>query len=547
MKLFTTEQMRAFDRAASEKFGVPSLVLMENAALRVVEFLEMQFAPLAGKRIVVLCGKGNNGGDGLAIARHLAASRCDLSVVLARQQDYKGDALANYRAWMAENNAGNERETPRFYTVEWPELASLPADECAKISRQILGADILVDALLGTGFSGELRPPLDSLLYDVYSSRAARVAVDVPSGLSADSGIAAANLPSGAGQAHFTVTFAAPKRGFFLRDGLERCGEIWVGGIGTPPAAMHAFDTRTLCLTRRRAQRLVPSRALDAHKGDAGRVLVIGGSLGLSGAPAMTSRAALRVGAGLVTAALPTTILPIFAASQHEAMSQPLPCDDEGRLTEAGADALPALWKSADAVAIGPGLSRGEGALRLARLVFSECPKPLIIDADALYAVRAASQTLKKRSAPTILTPHPGEMGELMESSAAEVQKDRFGVAQKCAEKFKAIVVLKGARSLVAFPDGRVFVNLSGNAGMATGGSGDALTGTIAGLLAQLKNAEAATLLGVYLHGLAGDLAFAQRGNGLIAGDIIENLPRALVELAQPLDARPNARLRKLE
>ena len=205
MKLFTTDQMRAFDRAASGKFGVPSIVLMENAALRVVEFLETQFAPLAGKRIVILCGKGNNGGDGLAIARHLAASRCDLSVVLARKQDYKGDALVNYQAWMAENNAGNERENPRFYTVEWPELASLPADECAKISRQILSADILVDALLGTGFSGELRPPLDSLLYDVYSSRAARVAVDVPSGLSADSGVAAGNLPSGAGQPHFIV------------------------------------------------------------------------------------------------------------------------------------------------------------------------------------------------------------------------------------------------------------------------------------------------------------------------------------------------------
>lgn len=526
MKIFTAEQMRAFDKAASEQFHIPSMVLMENAALRVVEFLETQFAPLAGKKVLVLCGKGNNGGDGFAIARHLQSAAQATVFMTCAPGDLKGDALANFKILRA-GGADIAHAGTRSGDLRWGTF------------------DVIVDALLGTGFHGEIRgEELKHTLEMAALASAPVVAVDVPSGLNSDTGEAAAK----ALKADYTVTLAAPKRGLFLREGLELCGEIWVGEIGTPPRLMESSLTGAEALTRRAASLIASSllRPLDTHKGDAGRVLVLGGSFGMSGAPAMSAHAALRAGAGLVTAALPDRILPIFAASQNEAMSKPLLSDAQGRLIEASFEDVPPLWENVNAVALGPGLSRGIGALEFARRVIRECPAPLIVDADALYAVRAIAEQVKARTAPTILTPHPGEMGELMEMKTTDVQDARFETAQECAQKYNAFVVLKGARSVVATPEGVLFVNLTGNSGMATGGSGDVLTGIIAGLLAQLKDAQKATLLGVYAHGLAGDLVYESKGNGLIAGDISEVLPRALLELEKPLGSQ-TARLQKLQ
>jgi NAD(P)H-hydrate epimerase len=267
----------------------------------------------------------------------------------------------------------------------------------------------------------------------------------------------------------------------------------------------------------------------------------------MSGAPTLAARAVLRSGAGLCIACLPDKVLPLFATAFSEATSHPLQCDAEGRLVETAADVMAKYWESAHAVALGPGLSRSDGALNFARRMVRECPHPLVIDADALYALRAIEKDVQRRETDTILTPHPGEMGELMEMETKEVQNDRIGVAVACAKRYNAIVVLKGSRSIVAMPDGNSYINLTGNSGMATGGSGDVLTGTIAGLLAQLKDAKQATLLGVYLHGLAGDLVYAQKGNGLIAGDIAEALPRAILKVQEPSEVSPNGRLRKLQ
>jgi NAD(P)H-hydrate epimerase len=275
--------------------------------------------------------------------------------------------------------------------------------------------------------------------------------------------------------------------------------------------------------------------------------VLCGGSYGMSGAPTLAARAVLRAGGGLCIACLAEKVLPLFAAVFSEATSVPLPCDDNGALIPGAADALAAQWEKADAVALGPGLSRSAGALDFARRVLRECPQPLVVDADALYAVRAIEKEVAARSAPTVLTPHPGEMGELMDMKVAELQQDRLGVAAACAKRYNAVVVLKGSRSVVATPGGRLYINLTGNSGMATGGSGDVLTGTIAGLIAQLKDTQAATLLGVYLHGLAGDLAHATKGNGLIAGDIAEQLPAALVGLEREPPPSINARLTRLE
>ncbi len=532
MKVFTAEQMRAFDRAATEKYGIPSIVLMENAALRVVEFLEKKFAPLCGKGVVILCGKGNNGGDGLAIARHLLHAGCYLTVFLACQHDeLKGDALSNYQA-LREVASRHGGASLHLFEIDW-----------SFDPREPWPCDIALDALLGTGFHGQIHDENIRLALRFLPEASARVAVDVPSALNSDTGEAAPEAMC----ADYTVTFAAPKRGLFLGDGIELAGEIWVGSIGTPPAQMDETETGCECITAEFARSLLPNRKLDSHKGDAGRVMVCGGSYGMSGAPTLAARAVLQSGAGLCIACLPDKILPIFAAAFSEATSHSLACDDEGRLIAAAADAMPEYWESAHAVALGPGLSRSEGALDFARRVVRECPHSLVIDADALYALRAIEADVKSRSAPTILTPHPGEMGELMEMKTAQVQEDRIGTALACAQKFNAIVVLKGTRSIVALPDGRAFINLTGNSGMATGGSGDVLTGTISGLLAQLKDAEAATLLGVYVHGMAGDLAYAEKGYGLIAGDVAEALPHALMELRKGGAEPSNARLRTLK
>lgn len=532
MNVFTARQMRDFDRAATDEYGIPSIVLMENAALRVVEFLEMKFAPLHEKRIAVLCGKGNNGGDGFAIARHLSQHTFQVEVLMAcSPNELKGDALVNYTILKhAADSVIANATISLIKGDEWPDqLGSYKGNY-----------DIIVDALLGTGFKGELRDAYQAAS-QLNASDIPVVSVDIPSGLNSDSGEAA----EGGIHADYTVTFVGPKRGMFLQDGIERCGELWVGSIGTP----QILPDRTYCecITWGDAHHFLPTRSVDAHKGDAGRVLLIGGSTGMSGAPTLAAKAVLKVGAGLCIAALPEHIIATFASAFPEATSHPLPCSPQGSLTEQAIDKLSPLWENAHAVAIGPGISRDPETLKLVQQVIRKCWQPLIIDADALYALREIEADLKKRVVPTILTPHPGEMGELMEMKTSEVQENRIETAIACAQKYNAIVVLKGARSIIALPDGNTHINLTGNPGMASGGSGDVLTGIIAGLLAQTKDAIQATLLGVYLHGLAGDMAFAEKGNGLLAGDIADHLPQALLELEKPLQLPGNARLWQLE
>ena len=546
MKVFTAQQMRDFDRAAIEDYGLPSIVLMENAALRVVEFLEAKFAPLSEKKIVVLCGKGNNGGDGLAIARHLVNFKCKVSVLLTVDKDeLKGDALTNYHALKSALQSEVMLARPGYIYEMTDGSEERTKSVTGRFHDVFVRADLVIDALLGTGFQGELRDDRmrNSLKYACVHSSLKRVAVDLPSAVNSDSG----ETIKDSGWANYTVTFAAPKRGMFARQAVQKCGELWIGDIGTSLYQMNETETGAQTLDLQTAKTLLPHRTADAHKGDAGRALIVGGSFGMSGSICLASKAALASGAGLVSAALPHDVLPIFAASVLEAVSHPLPNDDDGHLLSRAADALPDLWDKVQVVALGPGLGRTDEAFEFARRVVRECPVPLIIDADALHALPAIVDDVKAREAPTILTPHPGEMGALMDSDAKAVNDARFETVAACAEKYNAIVVLKGARTLVCDSTGEIWVNLTGNAGMATGGSGDVLTGTIAGLLAQLKDADSATKLGVYLHGMAGDLAYQTRGNGLVAGDIAAHLPAALLEIETREVEQINGRLRKLE
>ncbi len=531
MKVFTAQQMRDFDRAAIEDYGIPSIVLMENAALRVVEFLEAKFAPLAGKKIVILCGKGNNGGDGLAIARHLETYGALVIVCLACEKEaFNGDAAIQLGAFK--------------FAEDLPTI-NLRVEEIKTDNELHIDApDIIIDALLGTGFKGELTEPDYLRALNYFSAEwCEKVSVDIPSGVNANSGETAKHCA----EPNYTITFAAPKRGLFAREGLDNSGEIWIGDIGTFEEQLWETATGVQTLDLQTAQQLLPHRGEDAHKGDAGRALIVGGSFGMSGSICLASKAALATGAGLVSTALPEKVLPIFAGAVLEAVSHPLPNDESGHLLEKAADELPDLWKQMQVVALGPGLGRTPEAFEFARRVVRECPVPLLVDADALHALPAIADEVKARKAPTILTPHPGEMGILMDSDAKTVNDARFETGAACAEKYGAIVVLKGARTLVCDSSGEIWVNLTGNAGMATGGAGDVLTGTIAGLLAQLKDADNATKLGVYLHGLAGDLAAQTRGNGLVAGDIAAHLPMALLEIEHREVERINGRLRKLE
>ena len=568
MNIYTAAQMRAYDQAATES-GIPSMVLMEHAALRVIEFLEYQFAPLKDKRIAIFCGKGNNGGDGLACARLLHEAGADVLILLASSLDeLKGDAKKQYEILNATNQ--------KFSILDLGNSLS-PAQE-----EKLRHYDIALDALLGTGFHGA--PRGDGLLRGLEllkSTFATRVAIDIPSGLNSDDGSVAEQCVP----AQFTVTFGGLKKGILLSHASEFCGEIWIGGIGADNVIAPRENTGLQTIDARFVEEHLShwtDRSAADDKRAAGKVLLCGGSLGMSGAPTLSATAVLRSGAGTCIAALPKQIIPIFAGALAEATSLPLPDDEKGRLTP---DALPILqdwWKENKGImALGPGISRSDEAQELVRKIALECPLPLIIDADALHALAPIANDLKNRKASLILTPHGGEMAALLEISPKDLPQDRVETAQRCAEKYNAIIVYKGHYSVVAAPDTNTFpersrrdesnngastslsdryveisemykstfINLTGNPGMASGGSGDVLTGIVAGMLAQdqAKNPFLSVLMSVYLHGLAGDVAFENHGNGLLAGDIANAITEAMRRAASPKLHEINSRLFTLE
>jgi NAD(P)H-hydrate epimerase len=552
--------MRAYDQAAIES-GIPSMVLMEHAALRVVEFLEYKFSPLKEKRIAIFCGKGNNGGDGLACARLLHQAGAEVDVWLAYPpEEFKGDAKIQYEI-LKEINSKTPVDT--FFKTPVIPIYVVSEEEGFNATMGIKRYNIVLDALLGTGFHGELHPPYMSYGIEFGWALGAKcVAIDLPTGINSDDGNAADLCV----QVQYTVTLGGLKKGMLTSQASELCGEIWIGGIGADSVLEPLTDTGLQTIDARFVEEHLEhwtDRSVNSDKRAAGKVLLCGGSLGMSGAPVMAATAALKSGAGLTIAALPKQIIPIFAGALAESTSLPLPDDDEGRLTP---DALPLLEKWWDenkgVMALGPGISRSDAAQELVRNIALKCPLPLIIDADALHALAPIADDLKTRKAPLILTPHGGEMAALLEISPKDLPQDRVETAQRCAEKYNAIVVYKGHYSIVAAPQAyssegefdadihkSTFINLTGNPGMASGGSGDVLTGIVAGMLAQdqAENPFLTVLMSVYLHGLAGDVAFEKHGNGLLAGDIAAAFPEAMRRAASPDLHEINSRLFKLE
>jgi NAD(P)H-hydrate epimerase len=476
--------------------------------------MEAAFEDLATSRVAVICGRGNNGGDGFVVARTLVQRCVDTEVfLLGSVADVRGDARTNLevlgRIGMTVVEITNAQE--------W-ELHSTELSDC----------DLVVDAILGTGFHGRLAGFLDTVVADLNALGVPIVSIDLPTGVSADS----AAVEGPAVEASMTVTLAAPKIPLVFPPADTYAGDLVIADIGIPLPLIDELEGQHLeLLTRERMRELVPARAADSHKGDFGRVLIVAGSTGRTGAAHLAALGALRSGAGLVTVATPRSCLPIVSSMAPEYMTEPLEETDLGTVDFSAVERV--LDMKTDIIAVGPGLGQAPSTAAFVQALIERAGVPIVVDADALNAfVGDPERLIGREEVSVIITPHPGEMARLMNTSIEDVQRDRVGAAREFAAAHRLHVVLKGHRTVVAGPDGRTFVNLTGNSGMATGGTGDLLTGMIAAWLAQLLDAEAASKLAVYVHGTAGDLAEADEGEvALVAGDVAARLGDAILEL----------------
>ncbi|NOT24805.1 MAG: NAD(P)H-hydrate dehydratase [Acidobacteria bacterium] len=514
MRILSAAQMREADRCTIEDIGIPSLVLMENAGRQVVAAIEATYEDALDGRVAVLCGRGNNGGDGFVVARTLIQRGVDTSVfVIGAISDVRGDARTNLEILGRLGTTVVEIGDEQTWELHFSEIS-----ECS----------LIVDAIFGTGLKSALAGMMETVVADINASEIPTVSIDLPSGLSADT----PHLIGDCIQASMTVTLAAPKLPLMLPPSETHAGDIVIADIGIPGDIIEGLDgPRIDLLTPEQMRMIVEPRAAESHKGDFGRVTIVAGSRGKTGAAYLAGRGALRSGAGLVTIATPASCLPIVASMAPEFMTEPLAESKSGTVAASAVDALLALQH--DVIACGPGLGRGAAVTEFVRALLNRATAPLVLDADALNALTDDLSVLTgKEERDVIITPHPGEMARLVNASIEDVQANRIQIASEFAASRHLYVVLKGHRTIIATPEGRVFINPTGNAGMATGGTGDALTGMIAAWLAQLLDAEAACRLAVYLHGMAGDLAALKEGQvGMTAGDLIARLGDALTQL----------------
>ncbi len=514
--------MAEVDRLTTERFLLPSIILMENAGRSVADELEKACPGLFKKRITVLCGRGNNGGDGFVVARYLMLRGANPSVILfADPATLKGDALSNWE--LARAMGLSIQVLPR------------PADAKSFLKKQSV-PDVIIDALFGTGLSkpigSDFRPVIDWINH--AASNAFVVSVDIPSGLFADSH----NIPGPAVRAHLTVTFTALKPAHVLPPASDYAGKVVLAQIGSPPVLLENPEYRLNLIDAAQVRGVLPARARDSHKGSFGHVYVVAGSRGKSGAALMTGLAALRSGAGLVTLWLPKSVRRDVAGKYPELMTEFLPETEEETSDYAGASKVLAQLAQVDALVVGPGITTQPSTRRLVWELVRHSPVPVVVDADGINAfVPPAEPLLNEKGQPVVITPHPGEIARLLGKKIPDVQKNRLETARDCATRHKCYVVLKGFQTVVATPEGEIYINCTGNPGMATGGTGDILAGMAGRFVAywnrQRKDGKSQNLAdflcaSVYLHGLAGDLAAAEEGmESLIATDLLKYLPQA--------------------
>ena len=518
MKLVTAKEMKALDVQAQNDYAMPGILLMDNAAQAVAEAVHEALTALEGERVVIFCGGGNNGGDGLGAARWLQSYGVSVRafIVGAALDAVQGDAALELAMF---TKAGGRVEA--LSTEDDWVLAELAASK----------ADVLVDALLGTGFHGELEGDVLRACELLNKSEKYILAVDIPTGVNADNGA----VSEQAVRADHTVTMALVKTGLLLYPGREYCGDIELADISMPVKLVEDYQSNKYRLTDEIVRELLPLRKANAHKGDAGRVVICAGSPGYTGAAALASDAAVKAGAGLVSLYTPLSSRDVLAIKLTEVMVHGLLERMPGILGGGAASDVASSAEAADVLAIGPGLGTSESTQEAVRTILQKITTPVVIDADALTALAGHTEILAAMQAQKVLTPHPGEMARLTGLEIAEIEADRINVAKKYAEQWQAIVVLKGAPTVIGCPNGTVYVNSTGNSSLATGGSGDVLTGIIAGLAAQEISLQEAAICGVYLHGLAAELTGIDIG--LAAGELAALLPQAREQVLYGVEA----------
>ncbi|MBW2064980.1 MAG: NAD(P)H-hydrate dehydratase [Deltaproteobacteria bacterium] len=525
MRLVKATEMQEIDRLAIKELGIPGVVLMENAARGAARIFLDHFRPPRGSRVIVLCGPGNNGGDGYVMARYLNEAGLKLTVlVLAPEGKISGDALTNL-------NIIKELGL---------EIRHVPGQEqWAENQHLIDRSDYIIDGIFGTGLSSQVRGFYRDVIEIVNSMEAPVMSIDIPSGLDADSG----QVLGSAIRAALTVTFGFPKLGQVIFPGIDYVGRLVRVDIGIPGPVADRIPGKYRITEPSYFVELLRIRRKDIHKGNRGHLLVLAGSTGKTGAATMTCLGALRAGAGLVTLGIPRSLNPVLEGKLTEAMTFPLPETPDGSLSIEAEDDVMRLMEGKTALAIGPGLSTNQETSELILRIIKACRIPMVIDADGINALSKDPRILASCGSKAVLTPHPGEMGRLLGKGTAEVQADRIGTALDLARNSSCFLVLKGARTLIANPEEELYVNPTGNPALSSGGSGDVLTGLIAGFLARGLPMMESAVAGVYIHGLAADLLAEDMGeSGILAGELLDAVPlitASLVQAEWPLQSPP--------
>lgn len=512
MYAVSAKEMRDIEGKCINEYSISGLELMERASIKVMESIQRNSDDFRKNNFLLFVGKGNNGGDTLAVCRHLLNEGvCPRVFLLCKEEDIKGDALKNLNLLKHLGQA----------------MSLLgESDFNEKLEEGLKWCTFIVDGILGTGFRGELSEDFTQIICKINDIKKTVLSIDIPSGLEASTG----KVPSVCIKATMTVTFGFPKLGLIIHPGCQYAGMLEVADIGIPVECIEQFNLKTSLIDEHMIQRLIPERKSDSNKGTYGRVLIVTGSAGMTGSGCLCALSALYSGAGLVYVAVPEELASVYSLKLIEPIIVKVPSIQEAMALR-GLEVLIQNVKNKDVVVLGPGIGRRFTTGRLVEEFVKVCEKPMVIDADGLNLL-GDLKIFQNIKAPVIITPHPGEMARLYSITVGEVQNNRIEVATKFAKEYNVIVVLKGSKTIIAAPDGSIYINPTGNAGMATAGTGDVLAGLIGGLMGQGLEPIQACIAGVYLHGAAGDIVATNKGqHGVIAGDVAEALPYSMKDL----------------